>query len=63
MNPASAKLTIDGQAVTLTASPKVVDATDFTYNRSTPFVPGPHTYSIEVRDGLGNVVTDSGEFP
>ena len=60
--PTSAKLIIDGQTVTLNASPKVGDASDFTYTRSTPFVAGSHTYSIEVKDGLGNVVTDSGSF-
>src|SRR5439155_16590233 len=31
VNPASARLIIDGQTNTPTASPKVVDATDFTY--------------------------------
>ncbi len=62
LNPASAKLTIDGQAVTLTAGAKVVDATDFTYSRTTQFAAGNHTYAIEVRDAQGNVVTDSGTF-
>jgi len=62
VNPASAKLTIDGQAVTLTAGTKVGDATDFTYNRPSPFPAGNHTYAIEVRDGLGNIVTDSSSF-
>jgi hypothetical protein len=60
--PASAKLTIDGQTVTLTAGTKVVDATEFTYNHVSPFAPGNHTYSISVGDSLGNVVTDSGTF-
>ena len=62
VNPTSAKLVVDGQTVTLTASPKVGDATDFTYTRSAPFVAGNHTYSIEVRDSVGNIVTDSGSF-
>src|SRR5688572_27784806 len=60
--PATAKLTIDGQPVTLTPSPKSGDATDFTYSRSTLFAPGSHTYAIEVRDTLGNIVRDSGTF-
>jgi hypothetical protein len=62
VDPASAKLTIDGQLVTLVASPKVLDATDFTYTRATPFAAGNHTYSIEVRDTQNQVVTDSGTF-
>src|SRR5688572_30693334 len=60
--PATAKLTIDGQPATLTPSPKSGDATDFTYTRSTLFAPGSHTYAIEVRDTLGNIVRDSGTF-
>ncbi len=62
VNPASAKLRIDGRLVNLTASPKVLDATDFTYVPSPPFSPGNHTYSIEVKDTAGNTVTDSGSF-
>ena len=60
--PASARLTIDSLLVTLTASPKVGDATDFTYRPVPPFLPGNHTYSIEIRDTLGNIVRDSGNF-
>ena len=63
VDPTNAKLIIDGQAVTLTASPKTGDATDFTYKRPTPFPPASdHTYSIEVKDTLGNPVTSTGEF-
>ena len=62
VDPATARLRIDGQLVTVTASPKVLDATDFTYTRSTPFTAGNHTYSIEVRDTQNQVVTDSGTF-
>ncbi len=62
VNPASAKLTIDGQVVTLVASDKVLDATDFKYTRSTPFAAGSHTYSIEIKDTQNQVVTDSGTF-
>jgi hypothetical protein len=56
------KLTIDGKVVTLTSKPKVGDATDFTYVRTTPFSPGSHSYLIEAKDTLGHVVTDSGTF-
>jgi len=62
VNPASAKLTIDGEVVTLVASPKVLDATDFVYTRSTPFPAGNHTYSLEVKDTLNQSVIDSGTF-
>jgi len=62
VNPSTAKLVIDGQTVALTNAPKTLDATDFTYSRATPFPVGNHTYSIEVRDGIGNVVTDAGTF-
>jgi len=62
VDPASARLTIDGQVVTLVASPRVLDSIDFTYRPAPPFDPGPHTYSIRVSDTLGNVVTDSGSF-
>ena len=61
--PATAKLRIDGQLVALVASPKVLDATDFTYiPNPPPFAAGSHTYSIEVKDTQGNIVTDSGSF-
>ena len=62
VDPASARLTIDGQVVVITPSPKLGDATDFAYKPSPPFTPGNHTYAIEVRDTLGNVVRDSGSF-
>ena len=62
VNPASAQLRIDGQLVPLVASPKNLDATDFTYTRATPFTAGTHTYSIEVRDTQNQLVTDSGTF-
>jgi Carbohydrate family 9 binding domain-like len=63
VDPATAKLRIDGQLVTLVASPKVLDATDFTYHPvPPPFAAGSHTYSIEIKDTLGNTVTDSGSF-
>jgi hypothetical protein len=61
--PNTAKLRIDGALVTLTASPKNLDATDFTYTSATPFSPGSaHTYVIEVQDTAGHTVTDSGNF-
>ena len=63
VDPAGAKLTIDGQVVPLTASPKVGDATDFTYRPAAPFPPNSdHTYSIEVKDTLGNKVTAAASF-
>jgi hypothetical protein len=59
----SAKLIIDGVEMPLTYTPKVLDATDFTYTRETPYEPGSsHTYSIEIMDTNGLVVTDSGTF-
>jgi hypothetical protein len=59
----SVKVTIDGQPITMTASPKVLDATDFTYTAPTPFAPNSqHTYTILVKDTGGNVVTDSATF-
>src|SRR5256886_17652638 len=63
VDPNSAKLTIDGQVVPLTASPKVGDATDFSYKPAAPFPPNSdHTYSIEVKDTLGNTVAAAGSF-
>lgn len=63
LDPASVKLIIDGQTVTLTASPKTGDATDFVYKPAAPFPPGSeHTYTIEVKDTQGNTITDSGDF-
>lgn len=62
VDPNSAKLTIDGKAATL-SSKKTGEATDFTYTATAPFPPGSeHTYTIEVKDTQGNVVTDSGSF-
>jgi len=61
--PASAKLTIDGVVVPVFASPKVGDATDFTYTPPATFPPNStHTYAIEVKDFLGNKVTASAPF-
>jgi hypothetical protein len=62
VDPATAKLRIDGVLVPVVASPKVLDATDFTYTRATPFAGGNHTYAIEVKDTLNQTVTDSGSF-
>jgi len=39
VNPSSARLIIDNQTNTPTASPKIVDATDFTYRPASPFPP------------------------
>src|SRR5206468_4249099 len=63
VDPASAKLTIDSLTVTPTASPKVLDATDFTYRPASPFPPNSdHMYSIQVKDTLGDTVTVQGAF-
>ena len=62
LNPATVRLVIDGQTNIPTASPKVLDATDFTYTPSPPFSPGDHTYVISARDTLGTTVTDAGTF-
>ncbi len=63
LDPASVKLTLDGQVVPLTSNPKVLDSTDFAYKRSTPFPPGSeHSYLIEVKDTTGKAVTDAATF-
>ncbi len=64
LDPASVKVYIDGALVTATASPKVLDHTDFTYSRPGLFPPSSeHTYIIEVKDTSGNTVTDAATFP
>jgi hypothetical protein len=61
--PTSAKLTINGQVVTLTSTPKVNDATDFKYSPALPFPGGStNTYALEIKDTSGNTVTDTGTF-
>lgn len=63
LDPATVKLIIDDQVVPATASPKVLDATDYKYTRPTPFPPGTaHTYAIEAKDTRGTLVTDVGNF-
>jgi hypothetical protein len=63
VDPTTAKLTIDGQEVTLVASPKNLDATDFAYTSPTPYTSASeHTYEIEIKDTRGNVITSSGTF-
>jgi len=63
VNPSGARLIIDGQTNTPTASPKVVDATDFTYRPASPFPPNSdHVYVIQVKDTLGSTVTAQGTF-
>ncbi|MEO8429080.1 MAG: sugar-binding protein, partial [Verrucomicrobiota bacterium] len=62
VDSASAKLTINGKVVALT-SKKTGDATDFSYSASTALALGvSHTYLIEVKDSIGNTVTDQGSF-
>ncbi|MFM1944948.1 MAG: hypothetical protein RI897_3930 [Verrucomicrobiota bacterium] len=63
VDPDSAKLTIDGVEVALTVSPKNLDATDFSYTRAVPLLPGSeHTYSIEISDLSGNTIVDTSTF-
>jgi len=63
VDPASAKLTINGQEVTLEASDKKVDAYDFTYTVDGRFDPNTKLdYTIEVSDTLGKTVSDSGSI-
>jgi len=63
VDPATGKLTVDGQTVTLTHTPKQVDATDFSYTPTSPFPSGTsHTYTIELKDTAGHLVTTSGSF-
>lgn len=63
VDAATAKLYIDGVSVTLTASPKTGDATDFSYKATVIFNPNSeHTYKIEMKDTMGNTVTDEGTF-
>ncbi|MCL4179941.1 MAG: hypothetical protein KJ072_19620, partial [Verrucomicrobia bacterium] len=62
LDPASVKLWIDEVEVTLVASEKKIDATDFSYTPTQPMATGAHTYTIEAADTDGNVVTDSSDF-
>jgi len=58
VDPAATKLIVDGEVVSLVASPKVLGATDFTYTLPAAFTPGTeHTFIIELRDTLGNLAT------
>ena len=60
VDPASAKLTINGTVVTLTAGAKNIDATDFAYTTDN-FEPNTVIdYAIEISDTNGNVVNDAG---
>jgi hypothetical protein len=61
VDPDSAKLTINGNTVALTAGAKNVDATDFAYTIDGNFEPSTVIeYLIEIADTNGNVVTDAG---
>ena len=61
VDPATAKLTINGEEVSLQASEKQLDATDFSWTRDDVFDPGTSiTYLIEIMDTEGNLVTDTG---
>ncbi len=60
VDPASAKLTINGVEVPLTAGDKNIDATDFIFSTDN-FEPNTVIdYLIEISDTDGNVVTDAG---
>ena len=60
VDPASAKLYINGNEVALTAGDKVLDATDFGFVGD-KFEPNTEiNYVIEVSDSNGNLITDSG---
>lgn len=64
VDPDATVLLIDGQSVTLVASPKSQGATDFTHTFSEPFQSGSqHTFSIEIRDTNGAIAaTDAGPW-
>jgi len=63
VDPATVKLTIDGQAVTLTSTAKVGDAIDFAYKSTTLFSANvEHQYTIEMKDTAGNVSKTDGVF-
>jgi hypothetical protein len=63
LNPSTVRITIDGVVYTPVASPKNLDATDFTFTPSRPFFPNvDHSYLITATDTLGTTVTTSGIF-
>ncbi len=60
--PATARLVIDGQQVTLT-NLKTGSITDFGYKFPSPLPPSSdHTFLIDVKDTLGNSVISTGSF-
>jgi hypothetical protein len=60
VDPASAKLYINGNEVALSAGDKVLDATDFGFVGD-KFEPNTEiNYVIEISDSNGNLITDSG---
>jgi hypothetical protein len=64
LNPSTVKLTIDGQPVTLVASPKVGGSTDFAYSPTAPPFPpdSQHTYVLTASDTNGNLVSETDTF-
>ncbi|HIL68888.1 MAG TPA: hypothetical protein EYG38_03445, partial [Verrucomicrobia bacterium] len=63
VDPTSGVLTIDGVDFPLEASPKKLDATDFTHNYAQLFLPNTeHTYTVTLQDMNGNTVTESSTF-
>ncbi|MCF7762517.1 MAG: hypothetical protein K9N62_02475 [Verrucomicrobia bacterium] len=62
VNAATAKLVINGKEVPLVASPKNVDATDFSYTTEA-FEPNTEiNYLIEITDSNGKLITDTGKI-
>jgi len=63
VDPATVKLTIDGQAVTLTSTAKVGDVSDYAFKSTTLFSANvEHQYTIEMKDTAGNVSKTDGVF-
>jgi hypothetical protein len=61
--PASAKLTLNGAVVPVTAGAKVAGVTEFKYSASQPFTSGAtNEYIVEVKDSTGATVTAKGNF-
>lgn len=63
LDPATVKLTLDGNVVVPTPSPKVGTSTTYTYTFPTRLLPeSTHFYTIQVTDTTGHVVTSTDTF-